>query len=79
MFDTTSAGSNFWQLRLIVSWQSSGAVVWSLHGKSKDERWQDVADLQRGVARLGHVPQGSIHEGLECMEEIIRAELLPRD
>lgn len=73
------AQSLFWQIQVTVGWNSSGGVVWSLKGKQKHDRWQDVRNLDQGFLRLGHEPEGTISEGLQLVEEVIRSQTLPRD
>ena len=73
------AGSHYWQLRILVSSNRIGGVTCSLSGKQQHERWQDMHHLQTGFARLGHEPEGTIAEGLELLERVIRDDLLPRD
>lgn len=77
MGQNRAAESRYWQLRLIVSWGARGQVDWTLSGKDYQDRWQDMRHLQRGMRRLGHEPKGTIVEGLESMELILRSDLLP--
>ena len=73
------AESRYWQLRLVLSWNAEGNVTWSLSGKDYQDRWQDMRHLQGGFDRLGHSPEGTILEGITCMEEVLRSHLLPRE
>jgi hypothetical protein len=79
MGDHWPAESRYWQLRLVLSWDAEGGVTWSLSGKDYENRWQDMQHLRGGFSRLGHVPEGSINEGLRCMEAVMQSDLLPRD
>lgn len=73
------ARSNYWQLRLTVSWDGSGKVHYSLSGKEEQDRWQDMRMIAGGDTTLGHEAQGTTDEGLELLNRIIEQWLLPRD
>lgn len=79
MHEEPSSASNYWQLRLVVSWQRNGTLTWSLSGKQEHERWQDMHHLRTGTGLLGHEAEGTIAEGLESLERVLERDLLPRD
>ena len=79
MHERWPAESRYWQLRLVLSWNAEGSITWSLSGKDYKDRWQDMRHLEGGFATLGHEPKGTIAEGIECMEQVLQSDLLPRD
>lgn len=72
------ARSLYWQLRVTVSWSEDGSAVWSLSGKQQNDRWQDMRMIDSGRGLLAHVPEGTIMEGLELLERLLRSDILPR-
>jgi len=74
-----AAQSNYWALQVAVAWNSTGGVTWHLKGKQRHEDWRQVRHLEQGFLRLDHEPEGTMTEGLELLEGVIRSLTLPRD
>ena len=72
------AGSNFRQVRLTLTQESSGLTTYRLHGKDYEEDWNSHTLLLHGTI-VHHERLDTLEDAIALLMGLLQSQLLPRE
>lgn len=72
------ARSNYRQLRLTITQETSGLTTYRLHGKDYEDDWDTRTLLLHGTI-VHHETIDTLEDGISLLMGVLQAQLLPRD